>query len=72
MIGAFESKNGIITKEKLGGYNCYQMYGISYYNEDDGKKIESDIAKVFNMPGGKEKYWEQVILDVVRIIIKYM
>ena len=61
-----ESKNGIITKEKLGGYNCHQMYGISYYNEDDGKKIESDIDKVFNMPGGKEKYWEQVILDVCK------
>ena len=22
--------------------------------------------KVFNMPGGKEKYWEQVILDVCK------
>ena len=61
-----ESKNGIITKEKLGGYNCYQMYGISYYDEEDGKKIEKDIDKVFNMPGGKEKYWEQVILDVCK------
>ena len=27
-----ETKNGIITKEKLGGYNCYQMIGISYYD----------------------------------------
>ena len=62
----FESKNGIITKEKLGGYNCHQMYGISYYDEEDGKKIEKDIDKVFNMPGGKEKYWEQVILDVCK------
>lgn len=61
-----ESKNGIITKEKLGGYNCHQMYGISYYDEEDGKKIEKDIDKVFNMPGGKEKYWEQVILDVCK------
>lgn len=61
-----DTKNGIITKQKQGGYNCYQMYGISYYNEDDGKKIENDIDKVFNMPGGKEKYWEQVILDVCK------
>lgn len=61
-----ESKNGIITKEKLGGYNCHQMYGISYYDEEDGKKIEKDIDKVFNMPGGKEKYWEQVVLDVCK------
>lgn len=62
----FESKNGIITKQKLGGYNCHQMYGISYYDKEDGKKIEKDIEKVFNMPGGKEKYWEQVILDVYK------
>lgn len=59
-----ETKNGIITKEKIGGYNCYQMYGISYYNEEDAQKMEKDIEEVYNLPGGKEKYWEQVILDV--------
>ena len=61
-----ETKNGVITKEKQGGYNCYQMYGISYYDEKDGKQIAKDIDKVFNMPGGKEKYWEQVMLDVFK------
>ncbi len=61
-----ETKNGIITKEKVGGYNCYQMYGISYYNSEDAKKIEKDIDLVYNSPGGKEKYWEQVILDVCK------
>lgn len=60
----FESKNGIITKQKVGGYDCHQMYGISYYSEADSKQIEKDIAEVFMSPGGKEKYWEQVILDV--------
>lgn len=62
----FDVKNGIICKERQGGYNCFQMYGISYYNEEDGKKISSDLSTVFNMPGGKEKYWEQVILDVCK------
>lgn len=57
-----ESKNGIITKEKIGGTNCHQMIGISYYNSEDGKKLKDDIAEVFNSPGGKEKYWEQVQL----------
>ena len=61
-----ETKNGIITKEKIGGYNCYQMYGISYYTEEDAKKMNDDIEKVYNMPGGKEKYWEQVILEVCK------
>ena len=62
----FEVKNKIITKEKIGGLNCFQMVGISYYNENDGIKIERDIKEVFNSPGGKEKYWEQVILDVCK------
>ena len=60
----FETKKGIITKQKVGGYNCYQMYGISYYDEKDGKQASKDIEEVYNLPGGKEKYWEQVILDV--------
>ena len=25
----FETKNGLITKQKIGGYNCHQMCGIS-------------------------------------------
>lgn len=61
-----ETKNGIITKEKIGGYNCYQMCGISYYDMEDGKKICSDLDYVFHMPGGKEKYWEQTVLDVCK------
>lgn len=62
----FETKNGIITKQKVGGYNCFQMYGISYYTEKDGKQLSEDIASVYNMPGGKEKYWDQVPLDVCK------
>lgn len=58
----FEVKNNIIIEEKVGGTNCYHMYGISYYDEEDGKKLKRDIADVYSMPGGKEKYWEQVPL----------
>lgn len=61
-----EVKNGIITKEKMGGINCYQMVGISYYDEKDGLNIEKDMEEVFKSPGGKEKYWEQVILDICK------
>ena len=62
----FEEKNGIITKEKQGGIDCYQMYGISYYDAKDAVQIEKDIKEVYDSPGGKEKYWEQVILDVCK------
>lgn len=58
----FEEKNGIITGEKVGGTNCWQMVGISYWNEQDGQLLSKDIEEVYHMPGGKERYWEQVPL----------
>ncbi len=58
----FEVKDKVITEEKVGGEDCWQMVGISYWNEDDGKKLASDIPEVYSMPGGKERYWEQVPL----------
>lgn len=59
----FEVKNHIISKLAIGGRACYHMFGISYWNSDDGKKLEADIKKVFELPGGKERYWDQVSLE---------
>ena len=58
----FEVKDKVITEEKVGGEDCWQMVGISYWNEEDGKKLANDIPEVYTMPGGKERYWEQVPL----------
>lgn len=59
----FQTKNQVITKVAIGGTNCYHMYGISYWNEADGAKLCEDIKKVYEMPGGKERYWDQVPLE---------
>ncbi|SCW53723.1 CTP:phosphocholine cytidylyltransferase [Ruminococcaceae bacterium YRB3002] len=58
----FTVKDGIIVEEKVGGLDCWQMVGISYWNDADGHKLSQDIAEVYNAPGGKERYWEQVPL----------
>lgn len=58
----FEVKDRIITEEKVGGEDCWQMVGISYWNEEDGHKLSLDIPDVYSTPGGKERYWEQVPL----------
>lgn len=59
----FETKNKVITKVKIGGNDCHHMYGISYWNEEAGAKLYDDIKKVYDMPGGKERYWDQVSLE---------
>jgi len=59
----FETRNGIITKLKVGGRNCHHMFGISYYNQEDGAKMADHIKQVYEMPGGKERYLDQVALE---------
>lgn len=57
------NKNRVITKLTIGGSNCHHMFGISYWNAVDGAKLRDDIKKVYEMPGGKERYWDQVSLE---------
>ena len=40
------------------------MVGISYWDQNDGLKMNDDIEYVFKSPGGKEKYWDVIALDV--------
>ena len=60
----FKVKNGVIKEEMVGGEgdDIWQMVGISYWNDTDGHKLSQDIPTVYSMPGGKERYWEQVPL----------
>ena len=60
----FKVKGGIIEEEKVGGEgdDIWQMVGISYWNKEDGHKLSQDIQDVYQSPGGKERYWEQVPL----------
>ncbi len=58
-----ETKNGIITKFQVGGTNCHHIFGISYWNDTDGAKLYEDIKLVYEMPGGRERYWDQVALE---------
>jgi len=62
----FKTKDGIIVEERIGGEDCYQMVGISYWNSEDGKKLKKHIEEAYNSPGGKEYYWEQVPLVVYK------
>ncbi len=56
------SKN-VIKHLSLGGRNCRHMFGISYWNAADGSKLAEDIKAVYEMPGGKEMFWDQVPLQ---------
>lgn len=58
----YTDKNGYIVEQCVGGKNCHQMVGISYWNAEAGTKLANDLDDVYRSPGGKERYWEQVAL----------
>ena len=59
----YTDSKGIITKVAVGGTNCHHMFGISYWNKTDGAKMAEHIRLTYEMPGGKERYWDQVALQ---------
>lgn len=58
----FFTEKGIIKKIGVGGEKCHHMYGISYWNKEDAKKMAIHIPELFQKPGGKERYWDEVAL----------
>lgn len=59
----FTVKDNVITSMVVGGMNCYQVVGISYWNGEDGKKLAEHIKLAYDMPGGKERFWDSVALS---------
>lgn len=59
----FTTKNGIITKFAQGGYDCHHMFGVSYWTEKDGIQLGKDVERACQLPGGLERFWDQVPLD---------
>lgn len=60
------TKNGIITQMCLGGTDCYHMFDISYWTSEDGARLARDMEEVYHLPGGRERYWDQVALEYKR------
>lgn len=62
----FKVKGGKIRELIVGGTDCYHMYGISYWNTKDGRKMAEDIEAAYKMPGGKERYWDEVSMRIFK------
>lgn len=57
----FETRDGRIVDLHKGGNDCYHMYGISYWNEEDGEKLERDLQECFDADDEtKQRFWDDV------------
>ena len=62
----FRKRNGYAADYRMGGTDCYQAFGISYWNGEDSEKLKADLKKVYAQRGGKENLWEMVPLRLAR------
>lgn len=60
----FDVRDGVIVNQKIGGKNCWQEVGISYWDEKSGAQLAIDLPKAFEMPGGHKLYWDEVPLKI--------
>lgn len=55
-------KNGCVETVSVGGTHAFREVGISYWDGADGAKLAEDLQEVYESPGGRERFWEQVPL----------
>ena len=62
----FKKRNGFAADYQMGGADCYQAFGISFWDGADSEKLKDDLRKVYRMRGGKENLWEMVPMRIAR------
>ena len=56
-------EDGYISHMAVGGKNCEQMVGISYWSEKDGARLAERTAELYSNPENRQLYWDEVALD---------
>lgn len=59
----FDIRDKRIIRAKVGGEKCYQMYGISYWNESQGQQLAKDLEDAVEQKKMMNCYWDEVALN---------
>ena len=56
----FDVEDGRIVDLHKGGSDCYHMFGISYWNANDGEKLSVDLSAAFSKDENRQRFWDDV------------
>ena len=62
----FKKHKNVVDKYQMGGTDCYQAFGISYWDSVDSERLKRDLQKVYHSRAGKENLWEMVPLRICK------
>lgn len=52
---------GYISRVGKGGTDCYNMVGISYFEQEDARRLKSAIEQAYGQPGYEALFWDEVV-----------
>lgn len=59
----YTNTDGCIKQMAVGGRQCMQMVGISYWTPTDGKRLAEHAVRLFSHPEKRQYYWDQIALE---------
>lgn len=59
----YTDETGYITKMAVGGENCQQMVGISYWTAEDGARLARRAKELYADSANHQLYWDEIALD---------
>lgn len=60
------NKKRQITNVKIGGSNCFVMYGPAYFSRAFSDAFLPELEKAFLSPGTDDYYWETVYMNLLQ------
>ena len=56
-------EQGIVTScSRTGGKRGWQLYGISRWSKEDGRRLRMDLEEQFERKGNRQIYWDDVAM----------
>lgn len=62
----YDVERDIVRGIKIGGDKAYEISGISYWSEEDGRNLSNCLIKANNMPDGRKADWEEIPLTLFK------
>ncbi len=59
----YTDEAGWISKMAVGGENCQQMVGISYWTAEDGARLAQRAKELYADENNRQLYWDEIALD---------
>lgn len=63
---------GFISRVGKRGTDCYNMTGVSWFSQEDAKRLRAAVEQAYGEPGYEQLFWDEVVdrnLEILKLKI---